>query len=234
MAERRLIPQIETPPVGCMAPMMDPKSLLSATDVWCWAAPWKVDAARKVAVIDLGNSLCLDARGGKPIIEQLNAAILPATSDESRVEIAGAIPTDIEQLTMFAGIVEVTLTDEQIELLETRRLGLFLKPDDCRPICAEHESGKYINTDAVFARLNPGESIAIDVYARQFGKPLPQLDVEFECEQCSWTKNANEPLSALFASGKPLVATTDATGRGTLTITQGNLMKFERILSSVE
>ena len=204
------------------------------TDVWCWAAPWKVDAERKVAVIDLGNSLCLDARGGKPIIEQLNAAILPATSDESRVEIAGAIPTDIEQLTMFAGIVEVTLTDEQIELLETRRLGLFLKPDDCRPICAEHECGKYINTDAVFARLNPGESIAIDVYARQFGKPLPQLDVEFECEQCSWTKNANEPLSALFASGKPLVATTDATGRGTLTITQGNRMKFERILSGVE
>ena len=223
IAGRRLVPQIQAPPAADYK-SMESEECRVPMDQWYWCAPGILDANRNRLTIDLGNSIRRKSYLGEPAVDTLHAAILPNDANGRRVHL-GPVPTGGESFRSRASITQLELQPEQTTLLKDHRLGLFVQPDDERPVLAEDESGDYVNTDAVFARLNSGESVDVDVYATRFGQPLPDKVIEFSCETRDWTENANVPERPLFgppASRKKIQGTTDRHGVAKIHIEAAN------------
>lgn len=98
----------------------------------------------------------------------------------------------------------------------------------------ESESGTFVRADSYVFRASPQDTIAIDVYAMQFGQPMATTVIAFSADssqlQPSNQINPNQvppvavPLTAIgFAeSTTVLTATTDTNGKATLTLTLGD------------
>lgn len=80
-----------------------------------------------------------------------------------------------------SGIVFFNISDTISNLLVNHQL-LILSPnttDDDLVIAAEHQSGLTIRADEFTQRLDPGETVEIDVYAVKWGKALANTEIKF-------------------------------------------------------
>ena len=228
-----------TMPAYLPAPSTTPVSI-DAT--MFWQTPCRVDSQRKKLIVDLGNAVQFQTTGGKSIVDQMWAAIMPSEADYQ----AGRLqPTLLAQYLDSSQVAyettgrigEVDLSDDQLALLQDHRLCLLtpdaptdpaangvpplipVPPKNPWPVLAEERDGRFVDIDNWIMRLNPGETCSTDLYATRFGQPLAGQRLSFSpIDMASTYISINEPMSAL-AGEFPLVVTTDAHGHALVTVT---------------
>lgn len=233
-------PNPPVPPTVAV-PDHEPKSI-KVTSAMFWQAPCRVDSKRKRLIVDLGNSVQFQTTGGESVVGQMWPAILASESDHQ----AGNMPSTLigayldcsqDAYETTGRISELTLTDDQIALLENHRLCLItpdapldpaakgvppqvpVPPKNPWPVLAEEREGRFVDIDNWIMRLNPGESGSTDLHARRFGKPLAGQRLSFTpIDIPSTFVSINTPMSAL-AGDFPVFVTTDANGYAVVTVT---------------
>jgi len=131
----------------------------------------QVDAQRRLALFDLGNSIPTNA-GGTPDLPlgDLQAAIMPA---EASPVLLGRIDTGQAAYQATAGIQAFALSDQQVAQLDETPLGVVrMGPaGQTTTLLKENETGSYLNATRFVYRLNPGESAEVELLALAFGRP---------------------------------------------------------------
>jgi hypothetical protein len=195
-------------------------------------APCKVNAARRVVTLDLGNSIPTTQAGGLPVnLGTLMLAILPT---RGRPTLLGEIHYAAEAYAKTAYIQDFPLTSPQLALLEGHGstpgtpLGVVqsVPPgaagfDKTRArarttvYLQEDTSGTYVRADQFVFRLNPGETATVDLYLRAFGQPVPNQTVTLDYAPDQLPSDpgiaVGTPESALVFSQETLPS--DATGK---------------------
>ena len=229
------------PPVPPTVPTPAPASIPVDAAMF-WQAPCRVDSQRKKLIVDLGNSVQFQTTGGESVVGQMWPAIMAAESDHQ----AGNTPAtligaylDCSQAAYetTGRISELTLTEDQIDLLVDHRLCLItpdtpldpaanrvppqvpVPPQNPWPVLAEERDGRFVDIDNWIMRLNPGESGSTDLYARRFGKPLVGERLSFTpIDIPSTFISINTPINALMGDF-PFFVTTDDNGHAVVTVT---------------
>jgi hypothetical protein len=154
-------------------------------------ASFLVDERRAKLVVDLCN---LIPRTLVPPTTRLLANLIPSAAGRTL-----GSPRDLTtgQWLTSAGLVEWDLTATQQSLLTTNPLRLaFTQDPDGKPnasVLNEQAEGKYVDVGWRSVRLNPGDCVAVPVYARQFGRPLADEVVGFDLKP----QTVYSPLLAL-------------------------------------
>ena len=143
-------------------------------------ASFLVDEGRRKLVVDLSNLVPYTLKAPARLLDGLTATV--------GCTVIGA-PRDLSlgDWLKYAGIVEWDLTPAQQTglagkplQLEFTQVGPPNPKDKPKPSCLqEHPDGKYVDVDRRSHRLNPGDRVAVNVYARRFGKPLAGEVVPF-------------------------------------------------------
>ena len=207
-----------------------------------WQAPCRVDSQRKKLIVDMGNSVQFQTTGGESVVNQMWAAIIRAEADHQKGDLQPKLLSTYLDCSKLAyettgRISEVSLSDDDLELLKDHRLSLLTPdaptgPDSDRippeipvppqnpwPVLAEERDGRFVDIDDWIMRLNPGESSSVDLYARRFGKPLAGERLSFTpIDIPSTFVSINIPMNAL-AGDFPFFVTTDANGHAVVTVT---------------
>jgi hypothetical protein len=158
-------------------------------------ASFLVDERRRKLVVDLGSLVpwTLDPK------TRLLTGLAPRAGGTA---IGSPRDLDVSDWLKSAGLVEWDLTPQDQALLAAKPLQLLFTPNGAPApsFLNEHPEGKYVDVDRRSLRLNPGETGAIAVYARQLGKPLAGEVVRFNLErQC-----AEDPIRSLgLQAGDP-------------------------------
>jgi hypothetical protein len=221
-------------------------------------ASW--DAQRSVLILDLGNCVptvwskqasgpsvpdtgwpCLSARllatcGGtvleavSPMGMKSGAAVLASNASES---LSGAIAFDTAMYLTFAGIVEIVVPNAQVQLLLSSALTIT-NLDAMQTAVQEDPLGRYVDVDVPFFRLNPGDSVAVTLWATRFGQPWNGVSLPVALLPVSAAANGNptnlpvppvtwnnsDPQNALtLSSSSP---TTGSDGTAKLQLTAGD------------
>ena len=159
-------------------------------------APCRVDAKRRVVLLDLGNSIPTTTPGGPPPkLGDLQLAILPRRRPPI---LLGKIKYSGPLYTKTAFIQEFPVTAAQLQLLAETPLGVvqhnpsgaagssktgLLAPDAV--FLQENSLGTYVRADQFVFRLNPGDKATVNLYATRFGKPA-----------------RNQPITLSYASNR--------------------------------
>jgi hypothetical protein len=191
-----------------------------------WFAPFKVDAARRVLVLDLGNSVATTATLGGPFSMGPISVSVDAYGNASPV---GQVEYSMESYQARAGVFELPLgSDAQLDAVRTLPLEIAGDgPDQVTYRLVEAKDGVWVGADLSFLRLNPGESAPVDFYATRFGVPCGvPVDLAFSPQSGiapdgSTISLGNDPAGGL--SWSPAQPVTDpATGKVTVTFTGGS------------
>jgi hypothetical protein len=199
--------------------------------------PGRLDAEAGCIFLDLGNALSTAFDGG-PLNDlgdlQLSAAGAPATpgSPAGTTIPLGEIPstgatgyaTDPTWYARTAGVVALPLTAVQIDAASSAQLVLTGNSGN---MIAEWSNGAFVRADRFVYRMSANDTVAIPVYATQWGRPLAGAALTFEFDNSQLQSQASSmlptpapqpgsPESALPYSGSPV---TDAAGMATLSIT---------------
>lgn len=174
-----------------------------------------VDAIRRKVLVDVGNSLPIDAATG----DFLNGGEINLAAGGASPTVIGSLNyTDPGNYPRTAGIYELpatrTLSDVELAAVSNNPLRLLAQPQGAAPgiIASESDDGVYIRAERFVFRLDPGASATTDLIATRFGTPLPGATPQTQAQ----------PFSLPDKSPLPTVATdakTDANGRAKLTIT---------------
>lgn len=190
-----------------------------------WNAPARVDASRKVLLLDLGNAIPESAVGGPPLsLGQLRAALLPATGTPVLLGNT-AIDYSAGQYLLTAGIAEVPLTERQVEMAQTLPLALLTTAGPGAPVqvwqiaLQEAANGLYATTDQASVRMDPGDTASVALYAWTFGQPAAALTLPLRLLPASGQPWDNSPAGALRF---PSAVTTDATGQASISLLAGD------------
>lgn len=147
-------------------------------------APFKVDASRKKLIIDLANSICRQSAGGAPV----DIGVLKATAHSSEPLALEIGEADYSQFSYEnnADIVELPLTDGQLQVLQNGQLILSMSQSDLGDpgVLAEPAVPAQFCVENRVFRLpgDAGSSASFKVYISSKGNPLPgkQLSVKVE------------------------------------------------------
>jgi hypothetical protein len=190
-------------------------------------APFKVDAARRRLVIDLGNALPEDAAGARRSIGALRAEIVNPRGAAATVLGSAAIPNAMAGYRVNAGVEEITLTQAQTTALATRPLQLKAGPD---LVMAERTAGIHVDVDDTVIRLNPTETKDVELVVTQLGRPMPNANVHVgpslaRTRPASLTAlsiRTGPPAFATTLTTLPAVVRTGSNGRVKLRLVAGN------------
>jgi hypothetical protein len=205
----------------------------------------KVHGDRKVATADLGNCLpIVDAKGnlydqGPLFLAVLKADIttlLASPIANDQVAILGEVSyRQPDWYTQTAGIQEFDYSGDQwcIDNIAQRPL-LMLAPNPAGYNVLSQESlgGYYVRADNFVLRLDPGQSKDIELYASQYGKPLPgPIRIMSTRGMIGATGSNNQPPNVPIpdvttpANGISFQSevTADAAGKATLKVTGNTL-----------
>lgn len=150
-----------------------PATLLTAPGAPIFFTPCKVDEDRKKIIVDVGNSLSTTTPGGpmNPALGRLALAALPSQAPPTLLgEIDYQAPDWYETT---AGIEELALTDEQLNLIATTPLGIvqIASWGQLTPLIQENSLGAFVRADQFVFRMDPGDEVEVHMYATVFGKP---------------------------------------------------------------
>jgi len=147
----------------------------------------QVDQAAGKIYLDLGNSLCTQKPGGP--FQNLGPMMLvcetsDAAGNPEYLPIAAVdyLANGWYKKTAGVAVLPETrrLTKDELNTIARNPLAILLTPSSgpqAVPAISEPSSGLYIRADQFVFRLNPGESADVDLYATQFGAPLPAARV---------------------------------------------------------
>jgi hypothetical protein len=191
------------------------------------SAPFKVDAARGKVVIDLGNAVPEGPPPGERLALGTFRAEIAMTPPTPAVAL-GTIQYDRTHYLETAGIEEVSINAAQATQLATRplRIKADLAPGP-RLVLAERADGVMVDASEWVGRLNPGESLDIDLIATKFGAAAAGIDVNLAVLQglplagLSLASVAGAAATSLALSGAPpsVRVRTAASGRATVRFT---------------
>jgi hypothetical protein len=137
-------------------------------------APFKLDHERRALVVDLANSLCRQSAGGDPVDLGRLEAVVRA---DGQTHVLGALDYSAFAYDNNAQVAELSLTDEQVQLLANRPLVLVMSRDDLGPreILSEAPNGLAFGVEERVHRLpgTPGTSAKTRVHVTQWGHPPP-------------------------------------------------------------
>lgn len=147
-------------------------------------AYWKLDCHRQKIIIDLSNSIPLQSAAG----EAMNLGHLQTVmfgGDGTELLLDPTLDYSRNTLIKRGGIIEIGVTAEQCNRLETHALGIrALSPwGHSQLMLREHHSLKWINCDPSWLRLAPEQSAIVTIYARQAGKPLKHEEIDLAITQ---------------------------------------------------
>lgn len=175
--------------------------------------PFVVDSDRRKLIVDFGNSFPSFKQG------TMHLAILPRKSPRCTL---GTVEYTQETYQATAAIQEFDVTVEQIFRLQSSILGVF---DNGSLILAEDEHATALAVTPMVCRLNPGESVRIDLVALSFGVPAANQTIGIQIDNRQ-LEHQNGPPPIRPPLGVPASAlqfpdrvTTDATGRASFTLT---------------
>jgi hypothetical protein len=201
------------------------------SDPWNWpmfnTCPFTVDKERKLLIIDLANGICRQTAGGPPVqLGDLTAWIKPANGAPISL---GNIDYSEFCFNSYSHIVQIPLTDDQINILGSSALSLEMSRTDIGPveIFKEDISQTNIEVEVRPIRLTgkPGNIATTKVYVSKMSRPLvgKQLKVDIVSVHGN-TPGATVPPSnpgntpQAFGAIEASVSATDANGFATVTI----------------
>jgi hypothetical protein len=172
------------------------------------AVPFKLDPARNMIVLDLGNAVPEQSGGGEPRqLGTMQAVIL------SPRETLGAIDYSKAHYELTAGVNELAITREQAQRLAGAPLGITVSTQGGDPVMTERPSGLYVDATETVWRMDPDTTESVELVATRFGAPLDNHPL-------SLAVLSGTPASALTLPDPPRV-TTDA-GQATVAFTAGD------------
>jgi len=209
----------------------------------------RVDAAAKCIFLDLGNGLRTKTPGsgmanlGDLTLSVINPVATPGDPAGSLVHL-GTIPatgsggyTVGNWYETTAGIVALSLSETQMQLLDNP----LTITGNSQTSIAESSSGAFVRADTYVYRMSPGENASITVYAMQWGKALAGASIGFPLDPSGLQQTFVGPDQPYVGNGPPVATppdllkvgdiplsktvpnvTTDAHGKGVLTITAGD------------
>lgn len=180
-----------------------------------------VDTARSTVILDLGNALPTTGPGGPPFDLGTLTLGYVAAGDATVTPIGPIDYLADGWYEQTAGVVEVALTAAQLAAIAPAQ-GAQLALTAAKAPVPTLESPLYVRADAFVHRIDPGDTVDVDVYATQFGEPLPDATVTFAYDPTGLQSQVappdpttSEPLGPLTY---PAQLQTDAHGRATLTL----------------
>lgn len=174
------------------------------------AVPFKIDPARNVVVLDLGNAVPEQSGGGEP--RQLGTMQAVILSPQERL---GPIDYSKAHYELTAGVNELTITRAQAQRLEGAPLGITVSTQGDDPVMSERPLGLYVDATETVWRMDPGTPKSVELIATRFGAPLTNHPL-------SLAVLSGTPASALTIPNPPRVTTDDAAGRATVAFTAGD------------
>lgn len=123
--------------------------------------PFVVDGKRKKVIVDFGNTFQTFDHSGMQLV------ILPGRSTTAWIDL-GAVDNSEAAFKATAAIQEFDVTEEQVSALTSSPLGVILAGSW---ILAEDANATSLAVTPMVCRLNPGESVQIDLVALSFGMP---------------------------------------------------------------
>ena len=155
---------------------------------FCVAA---VDHTTRRVYLDLGNALPTTTPGGPMSglgdlalhLPPSGQAAAPAGSTQSIGVLSAAYYTDPAWYPATAGIAvfppDRPLTDDEVAALSSGPLSLVATAPGGQPtvVISEPDGGLFVRADQFVFRLNPGESVGVDLYATRFGRPCAGAEV---------------------------------------------------------
>lgn len=188
-----------------------------------------VDSAASGIFLDLGNALPTTTPGG-PMSNLGDLVLMVPSSSGKQVTlgtISASVYTDPAWYANTAGVVWLPLTGHHLKQIAAAPLTLQRKGTSHS--ISEWGSGAFVRTDDFVYRMSPGDSVAIPVYAMQWGTPLAGVAVGFVRDP-SQLQPGSDPPDIL--NGPPVAtpdiltfaatATTDSNGVAVLSVTAGD------------
>ncbi len=170
------------------------------------AVPFKLDPARNVVVLDLGNAVPEKTGGGEPTdLGTMRAEIL-----EPPRETLGSIDYSKANYEITAGINELAVTPEQAQRLASAQFGITVSPPS-GPLVAitERPAGLYVDATETVWRMDPDATESVELVATRFGAPLAGHHLSLDV--------SGQPASALSLAASSVQ--TDDAGRATVSFT---------------
>jgi hypothetical protein len=198
----------------------------------------RIDTAAKCIFLDLGNALPTVTPGSA--LANIGDLTLSVASSRGPIRL-GAIPaggtggyTGKDWYETTAGIVVLPLhlSDVQWQVLAANPLTIT---DNAGTAISEWSSGAFVRADTYVYRMSPGDTVSIAVYAMQWGKPLANTAIVFPLDSSQLQPTPDQfpyvgagpsvavPANVLTHADAPIsttppTVTTDANGRGVLTV----------------
>ncbi len=176
-------------------------------------APATVDAGRKRLTVDLGNALPTVSPGG-PLAPAADGYSIAVRVGGDWQDLAAVDPTTPGFYEQTAGVVELDLSDDEVEAVEDGHLGFF---DGDTVRAQEAESRVVARADQLVFRLNPGDVETVEMRVVVAGHPPPS-PVTLDLVPGGGLGD-REPAGALSFPSSVL---TDADGRATFEIRAGD------------
>lgn len=145
---------------------------------WNWpmfnTCPFTIDENRKLLIIDLANGICRKTAGGPPVdLGNVTAWLNPSEGDPVSL---GEVDCSESCFNLYSHIVEIPLTDAQLNMALTSSLSLECSRTDIGPtqIFKENISQTNIEIEVRPIRISgfPGREATTQVYVSHLGKPL--------------------------------------------------------------
>jgi hypothetical protein len=176
----------------------------------------RLDAERRKLLVDVGNSLPIDAASGDFI--DGGDVTLAAGSGATATVLGSLDYTGPENYPTTAGIYEVpagrALTDAELAAVKSNSLHLAVQPPGAAApsvIVSESQDGVYVRPEQFVFRLDPGGGASTDLIATKFGTPFAAATPQAQAQPLSLPDQS--PLPNVITEAK-----TNANGRAKLTI----------------
>lgn len=199
---------------------------------WNWpmfnCCPFRVDEERKLLIIDLANGICRKRAGGPPVdLGNVTAYLNPSVGDPISL---GNVDYSELCFNLYSHIVEIPLTDNQLQVALTSSLSLEASRTDigAKQIFAEDISQTNIEVEVRPMRISgtPGNKSTTRVYVSNLGKPLANKQLEVDIISVHGnTPGATVPPSnpgntpQAFGAIEANITQTDDKGFATVTVT---------------
>lgn len=183
-----------------------------------------VDAGANCIFLDLGNAISTDAVSGQ--LNDLGDLALTVAGTSTPL---GTIPSSgssgyASNPTWYAstaGVVALPLSAAQLDAIKGAALTLASSSSSI----SEWPNGAFVRADRFVYRMSPNDSIAIPVYATQWGQPLAGVSVSLVKDNSQLQLQADPDVGVATPGGVlsfVTPVTTDANGVATFTVGAGD------------
>ena len=131
------------------------------------AVPFKLDPARNMVVLDLGNAVPEQSGGGEPRQLGTMQAVILSPREE-----LGAIDYSKAHYELTAGVNELAITRAQAQRLAGAQLGITVSTQGGDPVMSERPSGLYVDATETVWRMDPDTTESVELVATRFGALL--------------------------------------------------------------